>query len=136
MAGTVWLALRLLHSSVDRAGTEITAHPLLVVPAVIVGAACMVAAAAVVHRRPWIFAIACVLAAPVRIQIHFGSQDAKLLLPLYGVLAVGALCTLYDIARGTRAGAAPRGGRPCRWPRSSPSRRRRSRGPPTCIRPR
>ena len=101
VAGTVWLALRLLHSSVDRAGTEITAHPLLVVPAVVVGAACMVAAAAVVHRRPWVFAIACVLAAPVRISIHFGSQDAKLLVPLYGVLAVGALCTLYDIARGS-----------------------------------
>jgi O-Antigen ligase len=46
-----------------------------------------------------VFAIACVLAAPVRIPLHFGSQDAKLLLPLYGVLAVGALCTLYDIAR-------------------------------------
>ena len=101
VAGTVWLALRLLHSSVDRAGTEITAHPLLVAPAVVVGAACLVAAAAVVHRRPWIFAIACVLAAPARIEVHFGTQDAKLLGPLYGVLAVGALCTLYDIARGS-----------------------------------
>jgi hypothetical protein len=101
VAGTVWLAVRLLHSSVSRAGTLLTDHPLLVVPAVAVGVACLVAAAAVVHRRPWVFAIACVLAAPVRIPIHFGSQDAKLLVPLYGVLAVGALCTLYDIARGS-----------------------------------
>jgi len=81
VAGTVWLALRLLHSSVDRVGTEITAHPLLVGPALVVGGACLVAAAAVVHRWPWVFAIACVLAAPVRIPIHFGTQDAKLLVP-------------------------------------------------------
>ena len=97
--GTVWLASRLLHSSVDRAGHLITGHPLLVVPALLVGAAALVAAAVAVHRWPWAFAIACVLAAPARIPIHFGAQDAKLLLPLYGVLAVGALCTLWDVAR-------------------------------------
>jgi putative inorganic carbon (hco3(-)) transporter len=99
VAGTVWLADQLLQSSVHRAGSLITGHPLLVVPVVALAVAGMVAAAAIVHRRPWVFAIACVLAAPVRIPLHFGSQDAKLLLPLYGVLAVGALCTLYDIAR-------------------------------------
>jgi hypothetical protein len=99
VAGTVWLADRLLQSSVHRAGTLITGHPLLVVPALVVGAGGLAVAAAVVHRWPWVFAIGCVLAAPARIPIHFGSQDAKLLVPLYGVLAVGALATLYDIAR-------------------------------------
>jgi putative inorganic carbon (HCO3(-)) transporter len=99
VVGTVWLAARLLRSSVDRADSLITHHPLLVAPAVVVAAACLVAEAAIVHRRPWVFAIACVLAAPVRIPIHFGAQDAKLLLPLYGVLVAGALCTLYDVVR-------------------------------------
>ncbi|HEY3765828.1 MAG TPA: O-antigen ligase family protein [Gaiellales bacterium] len=99
VAGTVWLAVKLLHTSVDRARTLAEAHPVLVVPALIVGVAVLIAAAALVHRRPWSFAFACVLAAPARIPVHFGSQDAKLLLPLYAVLAVGAVCTLYDVVR-------------------------------------
>jgi O-Antigen ligase len=99
VAGTAVLAARLLHSSIDRAGTVVSGHPLFVVPAALVGIACLVAAAAAFHRWPWAFAVACVLAAPVRIPVHFGAQDAKLLLPLYGVLAAGALATLYDIAR-------------------------------------
>jgi putative inorganic carbon (HCO3(-)) transporter len=108
VAGTVWLAAKLLHSSLHRAGSLISGHPLLVVPAIVIAVACLVAAAAVVHRWPWAFAIACVLAAPVRIPVHFGSQDAKLLLPLYGVLAAGALCTLYDLARSTEPELPPR----------------------------
>jgi hypothetical protein len=99
VAGTVVLAIRLLHSSIDRAGTIASGHPVVVVPATVVAIACLVAAAAAFHRWPWGFAVACVLAAPVRIPVHFGAQDAKLLLPLYGVLAAGALASLYDIAR-------------------------------------
>ena len=83
----------------------------MVVPAIAVAAAGLVAAAVIVHRWPWAFAIACVLAAPVRIPLHFGSQDAKLLLPLYAVLAVGALCTLYDVSRSTEPALPPRGAR-------------------------
>ncbi len=108
VVGTLWLAAKLLHSSLHRASTLISGHPVLVVPAIVIAVACLVAAAAVVHRWPWAFAIACVLAAPVRIPVHFGSQDAKLLLPLYGVLAAGALCTLYDIARSTEPDVPPR----------------------------
>jgi O-Antigen ligase len=109
IAGTVWLALKLLHSSVDRARSLIESHPLLVVPAIVVAAACLVVGAVLVRRWPWAFAVACVLAAPARIPIHFGSQDAKLLLPLYGVLAVGALATLYDVARGSEPELPTRG---------------------------
>jgi hypothetical protein len=99
VGGTVVLAVRLLHSSVDRVGTVLSNHPVFVVPAAVVAIGCLAAVAVVFHRRPWAFAVACVLAAPARIPVHFGSQDAKLLLPLYGVLAAGALGTLYDIAR-------------------------------------
>jgi putative inorganic carbon (hco3(-)) transporter len=109
VVGMVWLAEKLLHSSLHRAGTLVTGHPVEVVPAIAVAAAALVAAAAVVHRWPWAFAIACVLAAPVRIPVHFGSQDAKLLLPLYAVLAAGALCTLYDVVRSTEPDLPPRG---------------------------
>ncbi len=109
VAGTAVLAVRLLHSSIDRAGTLVSDHPVFVVPAAVVAVACLVAIAVAFHRWPWAFAVACVLAAPVRIPIHFGSQDAKLLLPLYGVLAAGALCTLYDVARAREPELPPRG---------------------------
>jgi hypothetical protein len=109
VAGTVVLAVRLLHSSIDRAGTVASEHPVFVVPAAVVGIASLVAAAAAFHRWPWGFAVACVLAAPVRIPVHFGAQDAKLLLPLYGVLAAGALASLYDIARAREPQPPPRG---------------------------
>jgi O-antigen ligase/polysaccharide polymerase Wzy-like membrane protein len=109
VAGTLWLAALLMRSAIDRARTLVESHPVTVVPAIVVAAVLLVAAAAVVRRWPWAFAVACVLAAPARIPVHFGSQDAKLLLPLYGVLAAGALATLYDIVR-DREPAQPRGG--------------------------
>jgi len=65
VAGTLWLAENLLHSSFHRVGTLVSGHPVEVVPAIAVAVAGLVAAAVVVHRWPWAFAIACVLAAPV-----------------------------------------------------------------------
>jgi len=107
--GTLWLAVELLHSSLHRVVTLVSQHPAVGAVGLVAGAAALVAAAAVVHRMPWVFAVACVLAAPVRIPIHVGADEARLLLPLYGVLAVGALATLYDAVRG--AEQAPRVGR-------------------------
>ena len=101
--GTVWLAADLLDSSLHRVGTLIADHPAAGAAAVAVAAAALVAAAVVVHRMPWVFMVACVLAAPVRIPIHVGADDARLLLPLYGVLAAGALAALYDVLRGAEA---------------------------------
>jgi len=109
VGGTVVLAVRLLHTSVDRAGTLVSEHPVFVVPAGVVAVACLAAVAVAFHRWPWAFAIACVVAAPARIPVHFGSQDAKLLLPLYAVLAAGALATLYDIARAREPELPPSG---------------------------
>jgi hypothetical protein len=106
--GTLWLAAELLDSSLHRVGTQIADHPAVGVGALVVAGAALLAAATAVHRMPWIFAVACVLAAPVRIPIHVGSDDARLLLPLYGVLAAGALATMYDVLRG--AGTGPRVG--------------------------
>jgi O-antigen ligase len=101
--GTLWLASELLHSSLHRLVMLAVHHPPVGIVGLAAGAAALVAAAWVVHRMPWIFAVACVLAAPVRIPIHVGSDDARLLLPLYGVLAAGALATLYDVLRGDEA---------------------------------
>jgi hypothetical protein len=109
VVGTAWLAATLMRSAIDRARHLAESHPVTVIPALIVALALLVVAAAVVRRWPWAFAVACVLAAPARIPLHFGSQDAKLLVPLYGVLAAGALATLYDIVR-DREPELPRGG--------------------------
>ena len=98
--GTVWLASDLLDSSLHRIGTLLADHTAVGVVALAAAAGALLAAAVVVHRMPWVFMVACVVAAPVRIPIHVGSDDARLLLPLYGVLAAGALATLYDVLRG------------------------------------
>ena len=75
--GTLWLAAELLDSSLHRVGTQIADHPAVGVGALVVAGAALLAAATAVHRMPWIFAVACVLAAPVRIPIHVGSDDAR-----------------------------------------------------------
>ena len=98
--GTVWLASDLLDSSLHRIGTLLADHPAAGFVALAAAAGALLAAAVVVHRMPWVFMVACVVAAPVRIPIHVGSDDARLLLPLYGVLAAGALAALYDVLRG------------------------------------
>ena len=98
--GSLWLASGLLDSSIHRVGTLLSNHPAVGVVALTAAVVALAAAAAVVHRTPWVFAVACVVAAPVRIPIHIGGDDARLLLPLYGVLAAGALATLYEVLRG------------------------------------
>jgi len=98
--GSLWLASGLLDSSIHRVGTLLSNHPAVGVVALAAAVVALAAAAAVVHRTPWVFAVACVVAAPVRIPIHIGGDDARLLLPLYGVLAAGALATLYEVLRG------------------------------------
>ena len=137
--GSLWLASDLLDSSIHRVGTLLSSHPAVGVVALAAAVVALAAAAAVVHRMPWVFAVACVVAAPVRIPIHIGGDDARLLLPLYGVLAAGALATLYDVLRG---GGSPCGSAlwlarsPCSWrsrPSRSSGRSTRTRAPWTCC---
>jgi hypothetical protein len=100
VGGSAWLAAELLRSSLDRARAILSDHPLTGSVAIVAGVVAVVCAAGLVHRIPWAFAVACVLAAPARIPIHFGAQEARLLIPLYGVLAAGSLATLYAAVRG------------------------------------
>jgi O-antigen ligase len=59
--------------------------------------------AAAFHRRPWLFAIAALACVPVRIPVHVGSTTANLLVPLYGVVAAGALAFLWEELHASRA---------------------------------
>ena len=49
--------------------------------------------------------MAVVAAAPARIPLHAGGQQANLLVPLYGVLIAIALAHAYTLAAGARAAA-------------------------------
>jgi O-Antigen ligase len=63
--------------------------------ALVVGAV----AARTLQRHPLALSFAVVLAAPFRFPVHIGSQDANLLVPLYGVIGVAWLALLLDALR-------------------------------------
>src|SRR5205823_13003273 len=76
--------------------------------AVLVGLAL---AAWVFDRRPWLFPLAAVLVLPFRIPIESGGQTANLLVPLYFVVAAGAIAFVVRRMRSDREDepAPPRG---------------------------
>lgn len=88
-------------------------HPLeaVVGAAVVIGA--LVAAAAVIARRPWLVAPAAVFALPFRVPISTGASTAggtttaNLLVPLYFVVAAGALAWIYGALRGAEKSEPP-----------------------------
>ena len=57
-------------------------------------------AAVIAHRKPTLALMAVVAAAPGRIPLHAGGQQANLLVPLYGVLIAIALAHAYTLALG------------------------------------
>ncbi len=59
-------------------------------------------------RYPEVAPVALLVAAPFRIPVELGNQDAFLLLPLYLVLTSTVLALAYRMLRGYRPAAAPR----------------------------
>jgi O-antigen ligase len=59
----------------------------------------VVALALVFRRRPWLLPLAVVLTLPVRIPVAAGGTSANLLLPLYAVVAGGAVAYAWDAIR-------------------------------------
>ena len=66
-------------------------HPLVAVVGGVLALAVLVAAAALVARRPAVLAPLAVLALPFRVPIQAGGKTSNLLVPLYLVVAAGAL---------------------------------------------
>jgi O-antigen ligase len=67
------------------------------VAAALAGVALLVAAAAVAFRRfPELFPIASLVALPLRVPLEIGGETANLLVPLYVVIAGGALAYTFD----------------------------------------
>jgi putative inorganic carbon (hco3(-)) transporter len=68
--------------------------------AAIGGAVLAGAGAAVLLRVPWLLAFATVACIPARIPVTLGHEDAKLLVPLYGVVAAYAVALAWQLLRG------------------------------------
>jgi len=75
-------------------------HPLLAAGGVVIALAVLAAAAALVHRRPAVFPVAAVAAIPFRVPIESGGTSSNLLVPLYFVVAAGALAFVVPRLRG------------------------------------
>jgi putative inorganic carbon (HCO3(-)) transporter len=91
-------------------------HPLPALVGAVVAVAALGAVAALVARRPPLLALLAVFALPFRVPIQAGGQTSNLLVPLYFVVAAGALSwvvpTLAASRRQRRARAAVRSRRP------------------------
>jgi hypothetical protein len=64
------------------------------------GAVLAVAGAALLLRFPWLLAFATVACIPARIPVTLGHEDAKLLVPLYGVVGAYAAALAWQLLRG------------------------------------
>ncbi len=87
-------------------------HPLVAVVAAVLAIVVLAAVALLIHRRPPLLAPLAVIALPFRIPISAGGSAANLLVPLYLVVAAGALSFIVPALRARGSGArSPRG-----WP--------------------
>jgi putative inorganic carbon (HCO3(-)) transporter len=77
-------------------------HDAALAAAGVVGVVAAAALAVFFRRWPWLLAMASLACAPARIPVSIGSTEANLLVPLYGVVAGGALLVAFQILRGDR----------------------------------
>ena len=87
---------------------EVRDRPLLVAVGLLIVVAALAAAALLARRRPELIAPALIAALPFRIPVDLGGGSANLLLPLYGVIAVGVVVGLLGAAGERAADGEPR----------------------------
>jgi O-antigen ligase len=85
-------------------------HPLVAAVGAVLAVGVLIAAAAVIRRRPGLLAPLAVLALPFRVPIESGGTTANLLVPLYFVVAAGALAWIYGAWRTPRTEPEDGGG--------------------------
>lgn len=81
-------------------------HPLPAAVVALAGLAALGALALLMARRPVVLPLLAIAALPFRIPIQVGGSTSNLLVPLYLVIAAGALAAIVPALR-ERAGAAP-----------------------------
>ncbi|MBV9816887.1 MAG: O-antigen ligase family protein [Solirubrobacterales bacterium] len=87
-------------------------HPLPALAAAVVAVAALLAVARLIGVRPWLFAPLAVFALPFRVPIQAGGSTSNLLVPLYFVVAAGALAVIVPTMRQARRRPAVRSRRP------------------------
>jgi hypothetical protein len=100
-AGGLVLVGSVASTPIANMRVSLTAHPLTGAVLVLAGLAALAAGAWVFARWPAAFAVAAVLAAPARFPVTVGGQEARLLVPLYVIVAMGAAAAAWELARGT-----------------------------------
>jgi putative inorganic carbon (HCO3(-)) transporter len=81
-------------------------HPLYAIVAALIAVGVLVALARPLVRRPWVLAPLAVIALPFRVPIQAGGTTANLLVPLYVVVALGAVAFVLSVLMVPRAPAA------------------------------
>ena len=99
-AGVAIAGADLLHSPIARIRVDATDRPAEAAAAGLVGVALLAVAAAILTRRPWLLLLAAVAAAPARVPVHAAGEDANLLIPLYGVIAVAWAAEGWELLQG------------------------------------
>ncbi|MDQ6915904.1 MAG: O-antigen ligase family protein, partial [Actinomycetota bacterium] len=112
MAGALVLTPVLLVAEIWHTSqfAPIRHHLALAAAGLVVVLAALAVVAWAFDRRPWLFPLAAVLVLPFRIPIESGGQTANLLVPLYFVVAAGAVAFVVRRRRGpTDLEPPPRG---------------------------
>jgi O-antigen ligase len=116
MLGALALAgLGLVLLADDQIADVIEPRPALTLVAIVAGGALLAAGALLISRRPDALPLAVLVVLPFRVPVTVGEETASLLLPLYGVIAAGALALLL---RRPDAGATPKNWRVTRLRRA------------------
>ncbi|MBV9417522.1 MAG: O-antigen ligase family protein [Solirubrobacterales bacterium] len=82
-------------------------HPLVAAVGALVALGAVAGAALLVARRPALLAGAMLVALPFRIPIDAGGKTSNLLVPLYFVIAAGAVAFIVEALRGEQSTHAP-----------------------------
>ncbi|HWC85058.1 MAG TPA: O-antigen ligase family protein [Solirubrobacteraceae bacterium] len=82
-------------------------HPLFALVGAVLLLALLVGVAVVISRRPSVLAVLAIAALPFRVPIATAGTTSNLLVPLYLVVAAGALSLVWQGFRAPRAKAAP-----------------------------
>ncbi|MGN6870681.1 MAG: O-antigen ligase family protein [Solirubrobacteraceae bacterium] len=93
-------------------------HPAVAAVGALVALVAVAGAALLLRRQPVLFPCAVILALPFRIPIQAGPNTANLLVPLYFVVAAGALAFIVGTLRGApgvRPASGPPDSGPARW---------------------
>ena len=88
-------------------------HLLVLFGGLLLGAAVALGLAAVFRSYPWLFPLLALACVPIRVGVHLGASSSKLLVPLYVVVAAGAVLLAWDLLAGDERARELRG---LAWP--------------------